>query len=74
MAKTIQYEGTSNVKKFRHFSRDDKRERRYPLLVAIDLLLYFGLTLAAIVLTVIALWMCLHAIFPGLPRVPIPRF
>ena len=60
------------MKKFNQFSRDKERERRYPFLVAIDLLLHFGLTFAAIILTVVAFLMCLESIFPG--WVHIPRF
>ena len=52
-----------NVKNFHHFSRNDQRERRYPFLVAIDLMLHFTLLIAAIVLTAIALTMTFDALW-----------
>lgn len=53
------------MKNFSQFSPHQDRERRYPFLAAIDLLLHFGLTLAAIILTVIALMMGIEAIWPA---------
>ena len=59
-------------KNSRQNSPDSHRERRYPFLVAIDLFLHFTLSIAAIILTTIALIMCIQAIVPG--WVHLPRF
>ena len=50
-------------------SSHDKRERRYPVLVVIDLLLHFALLVAAFVLTAIAISMSVNAALPGVARV-----
>ena len=58
------------MKNLHQFSPQEERERRYPFLVAIDLLLHFVLSIAAIALTVIAFTMVIEAILPGLVRFP----
>lgn len=45
------------------FSVYEKREKRYPFLIAIDLMLHFALSIAAIVLTTIALIMTFEALW-----------
>lgn len=45
------------------FSPYERRERRYPFLVAIDLMLHFALSIAAIILTTIALMMTFEALW-----------
>lgn len=45
------------------FSPYERRERRYPFLVAIDLMLHFALSIAAIILTTIALVITFEAIW-----------
>ena len=51
----------------------DQSKRRYPFLGAIDLLLSFGLSVAALALTVIALLMVLDAALPTLARMVLIR-
>ncbi len=51
------------MKNLHQFSPHQEHQRRYPFLVAIDLLLQFALSIAALVLTGIALTMILEAVW-----------
>lgn len=48
---------------YTHLPPYEKREKRYPFLVAIDLMLHFALSIAAVILTTIALTMTFEAIW-----------
>ncbi len=58
------------MKNLHQYSPHHERERRYPVLVAIDLMLHFALCLVAIVLGAIALAMIVNTIWPGLLHIP----
>ena len=71
MARTIQLQKNEKefpsaliVKNLHQFSPHYERERRYPFLVAIDLTVHCALSLAAVVLTAIALRMAFDTVLP----------
>ena len=77
MAKTIHYlpeclrvPFALTVKNLHQFSPYEARERRYPFLVAIDLMVHFALSFSAIILSVIALAMAVDSVFPGVVSIP----